>query len=112
MTHLTEAAHVAFARQHGVASVQQLLDSGLTARHVERLEQVGAIELVLRGVYRSKSVHLDELGRCRGALSHATRSRDRRPDRRADCGTSGGFLGIGGFTCSSRPRANRRSPRG
>ena len=64
MTHLTEAAHVAFARQHGVASVQQLLDSGLTARHVERLEQVGAIELVLRGVYRSKSVHLDELGRC------------------------------------------------
>ena len=64
MAHLTSAAHDHFARQHGVASVSQLLDSGLGLRQIERLERDGAIELVLRGVYRSCSVRLDELGRC------------------------------------------------
>lgn len=64
MTHLTPSAHGHFARQHGVASTAQLCRSGLTLRQIERLEQVGAIELVLRGAYRSSSVVLDELGRC------------------------------------------------
>ena len=64
MAHLTSAAHDHFARQHGVASVGQLLDSGLGHRQIERLERDGAIDLVLRGVYRSRSVRLDELGRC------------------------------------------------
>lgn len=64
MAHLTSAAHDCFARQHGVASVSQLLESGLGLRQIERLDRDGAIELVLRGVYRSSSVHLDELGRC------------------------------------------------
>lgn len=64
MTHLTPSAHGYFARQHGVASTAQLCQSGLTMRQIERLEQVGAIELVLRGAYRSSSVALDELGRC------------------------------------------------
>ena len=64
MAHLTAAAHEYFVCQHGVASVQQLLDSGLGLRQIERLERDGAIDLVLRGVYRACSVRLDELGRC------------------------------------------------
>lgn len=64
MAHLTTAAHDHFARQHGVASVSQLLESGLGLRQIERLERDRAIELVVRGVYRSSSVRLDELGRC------------------------------------------------
>jgi len=64
MAHLTAAAHQHFARQHGVANVPQLVDAGLTRRLIERLERDGEIELVLRGVYRSRSVELDELGRC------------------------------------------------
>jgi hypothetical protein len=64
MTHLTSCAHQFFARQHGVASVSQLQSSGLSPRAIERLEQVGAIELVLRGAYRTASVELDDVGRC------------------------------------------------
>ena len=64
MAQLTSAAHEHFARQHGVASVGQLRRSGLGLRQIERLARDGAIELVLRGVYRSRSVRLDELGRC------------------------------------------------
>ena len=64
MTHLTSSAHRFFARQHGIASVSQLRSSGLSPRAIERLEQVGAIELVLRGAYRTASVELDDLGRC------------------------------------------------
>lgn len=64
MAQLTSAAHEHFARQHGVASVSQLRRSGLGLRQIERLAHDGAIELVLRGVYRSRSVRLDELGRC------------------------------------------------
>ncbi len=64
MTHLTSGAHQFFARQHGLASVSQLRSSGLSPRAIERLEQVGAIELVLRGAYRTASVELDDIGRC------------------------------------------------
>lgn len=64
MTQLTSGAHQLFARQHGVASVDQLRSSGLSRRSIERLEELGAIELVLRGTYRSSSVELDDLGRC------------------------------------------------
>ncbi len=64
MTHLTSRAHQFFARQHGIASVSQLRSSGLSPRAIERLEQVGAIELVLRGAYRTASVELDDIGRC------------------------------------------------
>jgi len=58
MAHLTATAHDHFARQHGVASVSQLLDSGLGLRQIERLDRDGVIELVLRGVYRTRSVRL------------------------------------------------------
>jgi len=64
MAHLTATAHDHFAPQYGVASVNQLLESGLGLRQTERLDRDGAIELVLRGVYRRRSVRLDELGRC------------------------------------------------
>lgn len=64
MPHLPEAVHQCFARQHGVAAVHQLLDAGLGPRQIERLEAVRAIELVLRGVYRSPSVPVTELMRC------------------------------------------------
>jgi hypothetical protein len=64
MAQLTSSAHEHFARQHGVASVSQLRRSGLGLRQIERLARDGAIELVVRGVYQSCSVRLDELGRC------------------------------------------------
>lgn len=64
MPHLPAAAHRHFARQHGVASVEQLVESGMTRRQIEYLERVGDIQLVLRGVYCTPSVSLDELGRC------------------------------------------------
>ncbi|MGB0113014.1 MAG: type IV toxin-antitoxin system AbiEi family antitoxin domain-containing protein [Ilumatobacteraceae bacterium] len=67
MPHLPAAAHQRFATQHGVASVPQLHDAGLSRRQLDRLESEGAIELVLRGVYRTPSVPVTELGRCAAA---------------------------------------------
>lgn len=64
MTQLTPDAHQAFARQHGVAAVGQLLTAGLSRRQLRHLEQAGAIIPVLRGAYRSPSVPFDELSRC------------------------------------------------
>ena len=64
MTYLTESAHLLFAAQHGVASLDQLVQCGLTARQVEHLESRGALSSVVRGAYRSPSVRLDELGMC------------------------------------------------
>jgi very-short-patch-repair endonuclease len=64
MGHLTQSAHRLFATQHGVASVDQLVASGITPRRIRDLEAHGAIVSVVRGAYRSASVDLDELGRC------------------------------------------------
>ncbi len=66
MPHLTARAHEFFAAQHGVASVQQLRESGLSRRQIERLEEVGALDLVLRGAYRNPSTTFDDLARCSG----------------------------------------------
>jgi very-short-patch-repair endonuclease len=63
MGHLTQSAHRLFAIQHGVASVEQLVDAGLTRRRIKDLESHGTIVSVVRGAYRSASVDLDELGR-------------------------------------------------
>ena len=63
MGHLTQSAHRLFATQHGVASVEQLVDAGLTRRRIKDLESHGTIVSVVRGAYRSASVDLDELGR-------------------------------------------------
>lgn len=64
MAHLTPQAHAVFARQHGVASVRQLQECGLSQRQIRHLQQSGAVELLLRGAYRVPSTPLDELSRC------------------------------------------------
>lgn len=62
--HLNEEAHRLFAAQHGVASVQQLEQAGLSRRQLKRLEAHGAIVRVHNEAYRTPSVVLDELARC------------------------------------------------
>ena len=64
VAHLTPQVHAVFARQHGIASVRQLLDGGLSHRQLRHLQHSGAVELVLRGAYRTPSTPLDELSRC------------------------------------------------
>jgi very-short-patch-repair endonuclease len=64
VANLTPQAHALFARQHGAASVQQLLDCGLSHRKIRLLQQSGALELVLRGTYRTPSTALTESSRC------------------------------------------------
>ena len=64
MPRLTASAHLLFAAQHGVASTSQLIDVGLGRRQIDDLARAGAIELVVRGAYRSPSVPLGELARC------------------------------------------------
>lgn len=64
MAHLTSRAHQVFARQHGVASVRQLLHAGLSHRELRHLQQAGDLELVVRGAYRTPSAPITELSRC------------------------------------------------
>lgn len=64
MTYLARAAHARLAEQHGVITVAQLNESGTTGRQIKTLEANGAIQLVIRGVYRTPSTTLDEAGRC------------------------------------------------
>jgi hypothetical protein len=64
VVHLTRHAHELLARQHGVASTQQLLDTGLSARQLRHLQQSQDLELVLRGAYRTPSAPDTELARC------------------------------------------------
>jgi len=64
MAHLSDAALRLFERQHGVASPSQLIECGVTAHAIKRLQHLGALELVLQGAYRLRGVPLDELGRC------------------------------------------------
>lgn len=64
MAHLSPGAHRLFAVQHGVASAQQLLSTGLTRRQIEHLESRGDLVAVVRGAYRTPSVEPSELGRC------------------------------------------------
>jgi hypothetical protein len=52
------------ARQHGVASTAQLLDTGLSARQLRHLQRSQDLELVLRGAYRTPSAPDTELARC------------------------------------------------
>ena len=63
MAHLTPHAHGLFARQHGTASVQQLLTTGLSLREIRHLQRAGALELVLRGAYRTPSAPITEASR-------------------------------------------------
>lgn len=64
MARLNPGAHALLARQHGVASTQQLLGSGMSQRQLQRLQHHGALELVLRGAYRTPSAPITELSQC------------------------------------------------
>lgn len=64
MAGLNPGAHALLARQHGVASTQQLLDSGISRSQLQRLQHHGGLELVLRGAYRTPSAPITELSQC------------------------------------------------
>lgn len=64
MGHLPADAHRFFATQHGVASIEQLLATGISTSQLRRLETAGALVRVLNSAYRTPSVRFDELGRC------------------------------------------------
>lgn len=64
MPHLTPEAHECFARQHGVASLEQLLHCGLPLHDIKRIRRAGGLDLVLQGAYHTPSTALDELARC------------------------------------------------
>ena len=63
MAHLTPNAHALLARQHGTASVEQLLATGLSLRDIRHLQGAGGLELVLRGAYRTPSAPITEESR-------------------------------------------------
>lgn len=64
MAHLTPAAHHHFATHHGVASIRQLIECGMTRHEIKRLTELGSLDLVIQGAYRTPSVDFDELARC------------------------------------------------
>ena len=64
MANLSPHAHALLARQHGVASTRQLLESGISARQLQRLQHNGGLELVLRGAYRTPSAPVTESSQC------------------------------------------------
>ena len=63
MTYLPAEAHARFARQHGVASIDQLIETGLTVRQIEYLVDRHCLANVIRGAYASPSVALTETSR-------------------------------------------------
>ncbi len=63
MTYLPAEAHARFASQHGVASIAQLIDTGLTIRQIEYLVDRKSLVSVVRGTYASPSVALSDTGR-------------------------------------------------
>ena len=69
MATLSSSAHALLARQHGVASTQQLLDAGMSMRRLQRLQHDGGLELVLRGAYRTPSAPVTELSQCAAVCS-------------------------------------------
>ncbi len=64
MAYLPVPVHHLFARQHGVASSDQLLAAGMSLRQIETHSQHGSLISVVRGAYRSASVAETELARC------------------------------------------------
>lgn len=63
MTYLPAEAHARFAQQHGVASIEQLVQTGLTTRQIEYLVDRGCLINVVRGAYASPSVALTDTSR-------------------------------------------------
>lgn len=64
MPYVSPAVHRLFATQHGVASLTQLLATGLGLRQIEHLEKSGTIVSAARGAYRTPSAPVTELSRC------------------------------------------------
>ena len=65
MAYLPPEAHQLFAENYGVASIAELSERGLGRRARHRLLDAGSLDVIIPGVYRTPSVRLDELGRCR-----------------------------------------------
>ena len=64
MVLLTNEALTHFETHNGIASIAQLVASGISREQVKRLQREGVIELVLQGAYRLRGQPLTELGRC------------------------------------------------
>ncbi|MGA9278048.1 hypothetical protein [Ilumatobacter sp.] len=64
MSDLTTAAHAVLARQHGVASVEDLTGAGMSRPQIKDVVRRGGLELVLSGAYRSPSVADSDWQRC------------------------------------------------
>jgi very-short-patch-repair endonuclease len=63
MSSLTARALAHFERHHGIASIEQLVASGVSRSLIKRLQRDGLIEQVLQGAYRLRGQPLTELGR-------------------------------------------------
>jgi hypothetical protein len=87
MTNLSPEAQRLMASQHGIVSLEQLLDSGHARRQIERLEADQQLRLVLRGAYRSPIAPYDERARC-AAICLA------RPDVAVAAVTAGRIWGL------------------
>lgn len=64
MSDLNATALQLLARQHGVASIDDLITAGLGEWQVKDIVRRGGLELVVNGAYRSPSVADSELQRC------------------------------------------------
>ncbi len=63
MSILTAEALAHLERHHGIASIEQLVASGVSRSVIKRLQRDGLIEQVLQGAYRLRGQPLTELGR-------------------------------------------------
>jgi very-short-patch-repair endonuclease len=64
MTYLNEMARDLLRRQHGVGSLNQLIDCGISEPQIRVLERNDVLISVMKGAYRSSLVVEDELVRC------------------------------------------------
>lgn len=63
MATLTSGALEHFERRHGIASLGQLLDYGMSREAIKKLVREGLIEQVMQGAYRLRGQPLTDLGR-------------------------------------------------
>lgn len=87
MVDLSAEAHATLARQHGVASIPDLLDAGMTRSAIDDVVRRGGLRLVIPGAYRSPSIPDSEVQRC-AAVSRA------RPDLVIAGPTAGRLMGL------------------
>ena len=95
MADLPAATHEILAKQHGAASIRDLLDAGMTRSSINDVVRRGGLELVIPGAYRTPSVAVSELQRC-VALSRA------RPDLVVAGPTAGRLMGLRRLPTESR----------